>query len=65
MNYTDSEFIISFNDNGVGTDIISESGVGLKSIRERTEELNGIVDIKSEKGRGFFIKVIVPREKEI
>lgn len=65
MNFTDSEFIISFNDNGVGSDIISESGVGLKSIRERTEELNGIVDIKSEKGRGFFIKVIVPREKEI
>lgn len=65
MNFTDNEFIISFNDNGMGTDVINESGVGLKSIRERTEELNGIVDMKSEKGRGFFIKVIVPKEKEV
>lgn len=65
MNFTDNEFIISFNDNGEGADIISESGVGLKSIRERTEELNGIVEIRSEKGKGFFIKVIIPREKEV
>ncbi|WP_195987409.1 sensor histidine kinase [Clostridium sp. D53t1_180928_C8] len=65
MNFTDNEFIISFNDNGIGTDVITESGVGLKSIRERIEELGGMVDIKSEKGRGFFIKLIVPREKEI
>lgn len=65
MNFTDNEFIISFNDNGIGTDIITESGVGLKSIRERIEELGGIVDIKSEKGKGFFVKVIVPREKEV
>lgn len=65
MNFTDNEFIISFNDNGIGTDVIIESGVGLKSIRERIEELGGMVDIKSEKGRGFFIKLIVPREKEI
>lgn len=65
MNFTDNEFIISFNDNGEGADIISESGVGLKSIRERTEELNGIVEIRSEKGKGFFIKVIIPRDKEV
>lgn len=65
MNFTEDEFVISFNDNGLGTDVINESGVGLKSIRERTEELNGIVDIKSEKEKGFFIKVIVPREKEV
>lgn len=65
INFTDNEFIISFSDNGIGTSFISESGVGIKSIRERTEELNGIVDIRSEIGKGFFVKVIVPRESEI
>lgn len=65
MNFTDDEFIISFNDNGIGTDKIIESGVGLKSIKERAEELNGMVDLKSSKGNGFFIKVMVPREVEV
>lgn len=65
MNFTDDEFVISFNDNGIGTDEIKETGVGLKSIRERTEEINGIVDMKSSKGKGFFIKVIVPKEVEV
>lgn len=65
MNFTENEFIISFNDNGLGTDVISESGVGLKSIRERVEELNGIIDMKSNNGKGFFVKVIIPREKEV
>lgn len=65
MNFTDSEFIISFNDNGIGTDKIVESGVGLKSIRERAEELGAIVDMKSASGEGFFIKIIIPRETEV
>lgn len=65
MNFTDDEFVISFNDNGIGVDEIKETGVGLKSIRERTEEINGIVDMKSGKGKGFFIKVIVPKEVEV
>ena len=65
MNFTDDEFVISFNDNGIGTDEIKETGVGLKSIRERAEEINGIVDMKSSKGKGFFIKVIVPKEVEV
>lgn len=65
MNFTDDEFVISFNDNGIGTDEIKETGVGLKSIRERAEEINGIVDMKSSKGKGFFIKVMVPKEVEV
>ena len=65
MNFTDDEFVISFNDNGIGTDEIKETGVGIKSIRERAEEINGIVDMKSSKGKGFFIKVIVPKEVEV
>ncbi|MGG7143332.1 sensor histidine kinase [Clostridium nigeriense] len=65
MNFTENDFVISFKDNGVGTDIIKESGFGLKNIRERAEEIEGIVDISSEIGNGFFVKVVVPREREI
>lgn len=65
MNFTNDEFVISFSDNGIGTDNIVESGVGLKSIKERASEINGIAYIKSSLNNGFFIKVIVPREVEI
>ena len=65
MNFTDNDFVISFKDNGIGTDIIKESGFGLKNIRERTDEIGGIVDISSEIGKGFFVKIVVPREREI
>lgn len=65
MNFTEDEFVLSFKDNGVGTDIIVESGVGLKSIKERATEINGFIDMKSRKGQGFFIKVIIPKEREV
>lgn len=65
MNFTEDEFVISFSDNGVGTDKIVESGLGLKSIRERVSEIEGIVHMKSSKDNGFFVKVIVPREVEV
>lgn len=65
MNFTEDEFVISFSDNGVGTDKIVESGLGLKSIRERVAEIEGIVHMKSSKDKGFFVKVIVPREVEV
>ena len=65
MNFTEDDFVISFKDNGKGTDKIQESGVGLKSIRERVNEMNGLVDIKSSIDNGFFIKITIPKEKEI
>lgn len=65
MNFAEDEFVISFNDNGMGTDKIVESGLGLRSIRERAEEIDGLVDMKSSEGNGFFVKVIVPREVEV
>ena len=65
MNFTNDEFVLSFSDNGIGTDNIVESGVGLKSIKERTAEINGLVYIKSSLGNGFFIKIVVPKEVEV
>lgn len=64
MNFDKEDFVISFKDNGVGTEKIEEKGVGLKSIRERISELNGTVFFKSKINEGFFTKIIIPREKE-
>jgi signal transduction histidine kinase len=65
MNFTENDFVISFKDNGKGTDKIEENGCGLKNIRERVEEVNGSVDFNSELDEGFFVKIIIPREREI
>lgn len=65
MNFTSEEFVMSFKDNGVGTNNIMESGLGLKNIKERAAEIDAIVDMKSALGKGFFVKIIVPREKEV
>lgn len=65
MNFTEEDFVISFKDNGIGTDSLLESGFGLKNIKERAYEIGGTVDIKSALGEGFFIKLVVPREREI
>ena len=64
MNFDKDDFVISFKDNGAGTEKIEEKGVGLKSIRERISELNGTVFFKSKINEGFFTKIIIPREKE-
>jgi signal transduction histidine kinase len=65
MNFTEEEFLISFKDNGHGCENILESGVGLRGIRERVNEMDGIVEMKSKIGDGFFIKVIIPKEMEV
>lgn len=65
MNFVDEEFVISFKDNGNGVDNIVESGLGLKGIKERTMEMGGFVDMKSTTNEGFFIKVVIPKEREI
>ena len=65
MSFTNNDFVLSFKDNGIGTSAIKESGIGLRSIKERAFEINGFAQMKSEKNEGFFVKITVPREKEI
>lgn len=65
VNYTEDTFIISFKDNGQGTDNIEKTGNGLKNIETRVREINGIVEMKSKKSDGFFVKIVLQKEKEI
>lgn len=52
---------IVFKDDGIGTDKIVESGVGIKSIRERVKEISGQITFISEKNKGMMIKIALPR----
>jgi signal transduction histidine kinase len=47
-------------DDGAGFGPESRAGVGLRSIRERAEELGGTVTLESEPGRGTTIRAQLP-----
>ncbi|GAA0188819.1 hypothetical protein GCM10009122_48150 [Fulvivirga kasyanovii] len=56
--YPSDQFNIIYSDNGVGIDQHRvKEGIGLRSLRERVAVLNGIIDLRSEKGKG--IEVII------
>ncbi|WP_288221193.1 sensor histidine kinase [uncultured Clostridium sp.] len=65
MNFTEDDFVISFKDNGIGVSYIKNSGFGLKNLRERVDELQGFIDMTSKLGEGFFVKIVLPKEREI
>jgi signal transduction histidine kinase len=55
---------LRINDNGKGFDVAKATenklGLGLSTIRERTELLSGVFDLKSSPGKGTQIRVEVP-----
>ncbi len=55
-----SNFEISVIDNGIGLPSDLEAGVGLSSMRERTEELGGTIEIKSNGNHGTQLTVNLP-----
>lgn len=64
FNFSEYGLAVVISDNGIGTDSIEEVGLGLKSIRERINELNGEVKFLSKDNEGFKIFLSVVREKE-
>ena len=53
-------------DNGIGfklEDVSNKGGIGLQSIRERVEHLNGLLSVEATDD-GTFITVEIPRKKE-
>jgi signal transduction histidine kinase len=48
-------------DNGIGFSLTSKKkGIGLQNMTSRAEELGGILDVKSKKGKGTIITVTIP-----
>jgi len=57
---------LSVRDNGVGfdTNAKTDGGIGLLSIKERVRLVDGEFKLKSEKGQGTKIDILVPLWKK-
>ncbi|GAB7255766.1 tetratricopeptide repeat-containing sensor histidine kinase [Polaribacter sp. OB-PA-B3] len=54
--------ILEVSDNGIGFDVTAnKNGIGLKNIRERVEDLNGVFTIDSELEKGTTIKIDISK----
>jgi PAS domain S-box-containing protein len=57
----DAEFVeLAVEDNGSGFDAAGADGIGIRSMRERVEPLNGSLNVESESGRGSLVKAKLP-----
>jgi two-component system, NarL family, sensor histidine kinase DegS len=68
LHQTESNIVISVKDDGLGFDeklvekrsVNIESGRGFFNMYERTEYINGALDVKSEPGKGTTITLVIP-----
>ncbi|RZL38818.1 MAG: hypothetical protein EOP00_28250 [Pedobacter sp.] len=57
----DSYISVEIKDDGKGFDLYAQKeGIGLKNIRERTEELQGTFTIESKLNQGTKINLLLP-----
>ncbi len=60
LDYRDDRSVqLSVKDDGVGSDN-SEGGFGLLGVRERVQQLNGAVRVRTDEGKGFVLEVELP-----
>jgi len=63
LRFSDHSVEFCLNDDGVGFDVLQQyDGMGLDSMRERVESLQGDFSIQSEPGRGTKICITIPIE---
>ena len=56
--------VLTITDDGIGFNArIKKKGIGMQNMLSRTKECNGIFNVKSKKGEGAIITVIVPLEQ--
>jgi|GEM_PF-7095290 len=56
---------LEIKDNGKGFDLSQKRlGIGLQNIKKRAEAYGGIVEVESEPGKGFLLKVDIPIEAD-
>jgi signal transduction histidine kinase len=61
FSFMEDIFVMDIDDDGLGFDPSKSSdGFGLKTMRERAEELSGTLTIESEQGIGTAIAVSLP-----
>ncbi len=53
-----NQVLITITDDGIGFDVKrAAGGIGLKNLKKRSDALNGLFEIQSEKGKGATVKV--------
>ena len=57
---TGTEFIVTVHDDGVGIDETTRPGVGMTSMRERTEELGGMFQVGPIDPTGTLVRAAIP-----
>lgn len=61
LSYNGNEIVLEIKDDGIGFDGQKWSkGIGLQIIQNRCKSLQGKMEINSEKGKGFSIRIIFP-----
>ncbi|MEO9572367.1 MAG: ATP-binding protein [Polaribacter sp.] len=64
LSFNESKKILflTINDNGKGFDINSKKkGIGLKNMKERVEEINGVFSVDSQKEKGTTLNIEIPK----
>jgi signal transduction histidine kinase len=59
---TNSEYILEISDNGIGFDPEKITGNGIRNMKKRTEEMNGIFKISSNPGTVINIRIPIFRD---
>lgn len=66
FNETKKAIILHISDNGKGFDVNkNKNGIGLKNLKERIEEINGLFTIESELEKGTKTKIVTPKKWKI
>lgn len=61
----DNFLVLKISDDGIGFDINRiKKGIGLHNIKTRTIECEGTLEIKSKKGEGTIITIVIPIKKK-
>ena len=59
---TKNAVFLTISDNGKGFNVdAKKTGIGLKNMKERIEEINGVFSIKSELEKGTNIDIEIPK----
>ncbi len=62
FNETKNVIFLTISDDGKGFDLADKrSGIGLKNMKERIEEINGVFSIESDSEKGTTIKIEIPK----
>lgn len=65
INTENNTLILTYKDDGIGTELVSSQGIGLKNIESRVIVMNGEVNFASAPGEGFACTVTIPLTNNI